>query len=387
MLRQAPNKETRAVRFVHSRGIRAFGAAMLLLAATACGIPRPGPTKQEVLESGIDQSGSAYVVPVDERVTRATAVIPPLGFSESFRNAGVVGSDDIRPGDTLGLTIWENVDEGLLAPQGTNSTQLTEVQVDGDGFIFVPYAGRIMAAGNTPEALRRIITEKLEGQTPDPQVSVTRVAGDGATVSVVGGVGAQGVYALERPTRTLSSMLARAGGVTIPTEIAQVTVTRGKHSGKVWLTDLYSNPRQDIALRPGDIILVEEDQRSFIALGATGGQSRVPFETQTLSALEAIAQVGGLSTGLADPKGVFILRDESEKVAEAVLGRDLSGEQRMIYILDLTQPNGIFNARDFVIRDDDTVYVTEAPFVQWQKALSAITTPLATAGSVNALVQ
>jgi polysaccharide export outer membrane protein len=166
-----------------------------------------------------------------------------------------------------------------------------------------------------------------------------------------------------------------------------VTVTRGKHSGKVWLTDLYSNPRQDIALRPGDIILVEEDQRSFIALGATGGQSRVPFETQTLSALEAIAQVGGLSTGLADPKGVFILRDESEKVAEAVLGRDLSGEQRMIYILDLTQPNGIFNARDFVIRDDDTVYVTEAPFVQWQKALSAITTPLATAGSVNALVQ
>ncbi len=375
------------MRFVHSRGIRAFGAAMLLLAATACGIPRPGPTKQEVLESGIDQSGSAYVVPVDERVTRATAVIPPLGFSESFRNAGVVGSDDIRPGDTLGLTIWENVDEGLLAPQGTNSTQLTEVQVDGDGFIFVPYAGRIMAAGNTPEALRRIITEKLEGQTPDPQVSVTRVAGDGATVSVVGGVGAQGVYALERPTRTLSSMLARAGGVTIPTEIAQVTVTRGKHSGKVWLTDLYSNPRQDIALRPGDIILVEEDQRSFIALGATGGQSRVPFETQTLSALEAIAQVGGLSTGLADPKGVFILRDESEKVAEAVLGRDLSGEQRMIYILDLTQPNGIFNARDFVIRDDDTVYVTEAPFVQWQKALSAITTPLATAGSVNALVQ
>ena len=34
------------------------------------------------------------------------------------------------------------------------------------------------------------------------------------------------------------------------------------------------------------------------------------------------------------------------------------------------------------IRDGDTVYVTEAPYVQWQKTLSAIT---GTAGTANAL--
>ena len=45
----------------------------------------------------------------------------------------------------------------------------------------------------------------------------------------------------------------------------------------------------------------------------------------------------------------------------------------MVYVLDLTQPTGMFEARDFLIRDGDTVYVTEAPFVQWQKTLSAIT--------------
>ncbi len=32
-------------------------------------------------------------------------------------------------------------------------------------------------------------------------------------------------------------------------------------------------------------------------------------------------------------------------------------------------PTGVFLARDFVIRDGDTVYVTEAPFVQWQKTI------------------
>src|SRR5690606_33121175 len=121
-----------------------------------------------------------------------------------------VGSDTISPGDTLGLQIWENVDDGLLASQGSNATQLTQMQVDGSGFIFVPYAGRIKAAGNSPEELRRIITEKLDAQTPDPQVSVARLAGDGATVSIMGAISGQGVYPIERPTRTLSAMIARA---------------------------------------------------------------------------------------------------------------------------------------------------------------------------------
>ena len=87
---------------------------------------------------------------------------------------------------------------------------------------------------------------------------------------------------------------------------------------------------------------------------------------------------------LADPKGVFVLREEPQSVARAVLGRnDIYGDQRVAYVLDLTRPDGMFLARDFVIRDGDTVYVTEAPFVQWQKTLSAILTPASQIGSTS----
>ena len=369
-----------------TRRARYLVLAAVLGSLAACGLPRPGPNKREIFAGSVQKQGDAFIVAVNSDVSRATALQPDLGFSAAFQNAGLVGSDDIRPGDRLGLTIWENVDDGLLASQGSNATALTEVQVDGAGFIFVPYAGRIKAAGNSPEALRRIITGKLDPQTPDPQVSVTRIAGDGATVSVMGGVGGQGVYAIERPTRNLSAMLARAGGVVIEPEVAQITVTRGNHSGKVWLKDLYSNPAMDIALRPGDVILVEEDTRAFTALGATGAQNRVQFTSQSISALEAIAQVGGLSTAFADPKGVFVFRNEPAEIANSVLGRsDLTGDQRMVYVLDLTEPTGMFNARDFVIRDGDTVYVTEAPYVQWQKTLASLTGTLGTANSVNSL--
>ncbi|HQU69179.1 MAG TPA: polysaccharide biosynthesis/export family protein [Albidovulum sp.] len=359
---------------MNSRRARLLVCVAVVGGLVGCGLPRSGPSKREIFSGSIEQQGDAFIVPVNRNITRLTAVQPSLGFSGAFQSAGLVGSDVINAGDVLSLTIWENVDNGLLASSATGATPLSEMQVDGSGNIFVPYAGRIKAAGNTPDGLRQIITDKLSAQTPDPQVTVSRVAGDGSTVSVMGGVGGQGVYPITQPTRTLSAMLAKAGGVAIEPEIAQITVTRGGRSGKVWLKDLYRNPKMDIALRPGDVILVEKDQRSFTALGATGAQNRVPFETQELSAVEAIAQVGGLSTNFADPTGVFILRDESEGIARQVLGRpDLSGPQRIAYVISLTQPDGLFNARDFMIRDDDTVYVTEAPYVQWQKTLSVLT--------------
>ena len=56
--------------------------------------------------------------------------------------------------------------------------------------IFVPYAGRIQAAGNTPGSIRKIINDGLKEQTPDPQVEVRQIAGDGATVSLLGAVNA-----------------------------------------------------------------------------------------------------------------------------------------------------------------------------------------------------
>ncbi|KGJ07825.1 sugar ABC transporter substrate-binding protein [Paracoccus sphaerophysae] len=360
-----------------------FAALASVVLLAACALPRSGPNKNEIFQGAVERGGNTHIIYVNDHVARAASFAPSYGFGSDFTSAGSVGADEIRPGDVLGLTIWENVDDGLLASLGQSNTNLQELQVDSAGYIFVPYAGRVKAAGNSPDELRRLITSRLSAQTPDPQVTVTRIAGDGATVSVMGKVNGQGVFPIERPTRTLSAMLAKAGGVSIDPEVAVVTVKRGGNTGRVWLKDLYANPRFDVALRPGDVILVEEDQRSFTALGALGGQTKVPLGSEQINAIEAIAMVGGLSSNLADPTGVFVLRDEPMSVARNVLGQDVYGDQRMAYVLDLTRPNGLFLARDFMIRDGDTVYVTEAPYVQWQKTLGAITGAAGTANALN----
>ena len=360
-----------------SKSKRAVVAMTAVLVISACALPRSGPSRGEILE-GARQDGNVHIVNVTDFVSSSARSIESLGFDSSFLNAAAPRADRISAGDILGVTVWENVDNGLLASVGQKVTFIQDIQVDQNGQIFVPYAGNLRASGKTPEELRRVITRSLEGQTPDPQVEVRRLAGDGATISLIGGVAAQGVYPIEPSTRRLTAMLAKAGGVVLEPDVTQIRIQRGGKTGAIWLQDLYDNQMADVALRAGDRIVVEEDRRSFTALGAAGGQTQVPFSSKELSVVEALAQVGGLNSQLADPKGIFIFREEPSFVANRVLGRtDILDTQRFAYIVDLTKPNGMFIARDFNIRDGDTIYITEAPFVGWQKVLTA------TIGAVN----
>jgi polysaccharide export outer membrane protein len=356
----------------------ALACALVLLAALAgCTVPRSGPTASGILKAG--EELGMHVVTVTPAIAQATRSEQRLGFGSEFVNAPAVSPDTIRAGDLVSVSVWENVDTGLLAGIGQRVTPLERIQVDQKGNIYVPYAGTIPAAGRTPDELRAEIVASLESQTPDPQVEVRRASGDGATVSVLGSVRNPGVFPIEAPTRRLSAMLAAAGGVSIVPDVAQVKLERGGRVGRIWLQDLYDNPRYDVALRADDRIIVEEDRRSFTALGATRGQRRIPFDKRDMNALEAIATAGGLDGFSADPTGVFIFRDEPADVARRVLGpADVTGgPERMAYVIDMTGPEGLFAAREFIVRDEDTIYITEAPIASWARMLTIAT---ATAG-------
>lgn len=370
-----------------NRGASLLALAVIVAGLGACTIPRPGPTMNEIFAGSVLREGDAYIVAVGDRVNRAANVTPALGFSDDLRRARLLGGDTIRVGDEIAITVFENVPEGLLTTTETAGTTLDQIQVDSQGFIYVPFAGRIRAAGQTPEGLRATIARQLDEQTPDPQIYVSRTGGDGASVSLVGRLGAQGVYPIERPTRSLTAMIARAGGVTVQPQVAKVTLTRGSITDRVWLEDLFNHPELDIALRGGDRVLVQEDTRSFTVLGATGAQSEITFDKPTITGVEALARVGGLDPTRADPTGVFVFRNEPERIARSVLGKPyLVGDQRLVYVLDLTAPNGMFLARDFKIRNGDTVYVTEAATVQWNRLISTLTGTLGATGSAVSLI-
>jgi polysaccharide export outer membrane protein len=367
-----------------------FARALVLVAAlSSCAVmPSSGPSASSIKGGSRDTELGMHVVAVTPDVAAATRSNEALGFDRRFVDAPVLSPDTIRPGDTLSVQVWENVDAGLLVGVGQKQTQLEQLQVDQRGNIFVPYAGEVHASGQSPDQLRQVITDSLSNQTPDPQVEVRRVAGDGATVSVMGGVDKPGVYPIQAPTLRLSAMLALAGGVVLIPDVAQIKVERDGHISRIWLQDLYDKPSYDIALRGGDRIIVEEDRRSFTALGATLGQSRVAFSKRNMTAMEAIATVHGLDGRAANPRGVFIFRDEPADVANRVLGRsDLVGPQRMAYLLNFAEPAGLFSAREFIIRDEDTIFMTEAALGSWTRVVAAVSAAAVLARTVQVTTQ
>ncbi len=353
------------------------------MALMGCTLPGTGPSRSQLLLSSREKQGDAVVVPVTAEVVSRTNYRETRSFPPSFYGAPSINTDVVRPGDTLILTVYENVETGLLGPAGSPST-ITPIQVDNTGHIFIPYAGRIQAGGSTIEDTRVKIAEALAEQTPDPQVLLSRSEGLGSAVTIVGSSVQNGVYPIGVPTTHLTGMLAQAGGsVNENPEATIVTVTRGSRSGSVWLSDILENRRHDIHLRPGDVVRVEEDFRAYTIAGQIGN-GVVRFPKPEFSLFEAVSLAGGVSNASGDPTGVFVLREERGEIANLYHSfNDATQARNLLYVFDLRAPNGLINARDFLLQDGDVIYVTEAPYSQFTKVISSIITPINSVGQLG----
>lgn len=369
---------------------RSLRSALVVLSATAtlgaCSLPRSGPDIYEI-ESGAGTEEHGFeILTVTTDIARMTAIDERTDFSVNFVNTAAEPQYLIARGDTLVITIWENADEGLLSPTGVGASTLPQTRVDERGQIAVPYVGLMPAAGRSLSQLRREIVARLSGKTVDPQVDVFPVEKTGRSVSVQGVVGTPGVYPIDRLTTHIVPMLAKAGGIKIEPEAVRIKLRRGRVQGEIWLTDLYDEPSNDVHLRAGDHIIVERDRRIFTALGAVGANKTLQFPTREVSLVRAMGLASGLRDQQADPTGVFVFREEPPEIARRLFpDREIDGPVRVAYVVDLTQPAGIFVARDFMMRDRDTMYVTNAPYIRWMKIMQAIAPVISFGGAARSL--
>ena len=132
------------------------------------------------------------------------------------------------------------------------------------------------ASGRTADGLRRAIVTRLSEKTLDPQVEVKRETGDSKSIIITGTAGVAGVVPIDRTTRSLIGILAKTGFSVPDPEVVLVKVRRGELEGEIWMRELFESPENDIPVRAGDIIFLNNDTRNFRSLGAVG-QARVPF--------------------------------------------------------------------------------------------------------------
>ena len=372
-----------------SLALRTFTCSMMLGPALLVGcaqLPSVGPSAKELSESTsqVGAAGAIQVVDVDDAVARRLlAQRKQRLFSEALKEP-VAPDTKVGPGDVLEVDIWEAPPATLFGagaidprlPASSARAATLSAQVIGlDGYISIPFAGKIQVAGQSLSAIEAEIVKRLTGKANRPEALVRRTRNLSSTVNVVGEVAASVKMPLSPSGERLLDALTAAGGVRQPVNKMTVQITRGDEYFSLPLETVIRDPRQNVHLQGGDVITAIFQPLSFTALGSTGKNDEINFEAQGISLAQALARSGGLVDTRSDAKGVFIFRFEPEAALDwprQPAATTPEGMVPVIYRFDLKNPNSFFVMQSFAMSNRDVLYISNAPLVELQKFLNLV---------------
>jgi len=352
-------------------------------ALAACSsVSGSGPSADDVIQGAVTAEVPRYeIVDIDSRVVDILRHRGPESFLAHFGDYRPSVEPRIGIGDTISVTIWEAGSGGLFSAPlvsdrfstGANSATIPDQVVGRDGTISVPYAGRIPVAGQTTRAVQTVIEHALEGKAIQPQVLVNVRNSISNTVTVTGEVTNGARVPLSVKGDRVMDVIAAAGGIRAPVNETYVQLSRGSETVRVALTRVTSDAKENIYMRPNDVLTLIRDPQTFIAYGATGRNAEIPFDAEGISLSQALAKAGGLLDFRSDPTGVFIFRFEPENVARAIRPDSPLVQHGyatpIVYRLNLRDPGSLFVAQSFHIVNRDLLYVSNAPLTDAQKVM------------------
>lgn len=348
---------------------------------SAC-LPSAGPGASEIVGPADGALPPYDVVEIDARIADTLAANEFESFTSTFSGGGAA---DLRigVGDTVVVTIFEAASGGLFSGDASSfggaskNISLPPQPVARSGMISVPYVGQIRALGLTPTQLQANIEAGLRDKAIEPQVIVTVTSNASTSITIAGDVGSPGRIPLNLGGDRLLDVIASVGGTDAPAYDSFVRLTRGSTTVTMSVAQIVENPSQNIFLRPDDQIYVFTDPRIYTAFGATGSNSTFPFETDRLTLAEAVGRAGGISDSRANPHGVFVFRYEKPEVYATIMdGKNPPVAQPagipIVYRVDFDDPATYFATQRFLMRDNDVIFVSNAPWTDVQKVLGAI---------------
>lgn len=369
---------------------------LILSLLSACsGLPTSGFGRKEV-EKKTEQPNMQGIQVIDVTDAIAQKLYKKQSnqvFSEAF-GSEATNNLLIGLGDTLEISIWEAPPATLFG--GTDKSMafapskitLPEQTVSADGNIVVPFAGQIKASGRTLSQIEKDITNKLKGKANQPQIIAKLIRNQTSNVTVVGEFASNVRMPLSPRGERLLDAIAAAGGVKQPINKMTVQISRDDAVHAMPLETIIKDPKQNIALKSGDVITALFQPNSFTALGATGKNEEINFEAQGISLAQALARTGGLVDTRADAQGVFLFRFEPADAMEwpqQPVAKTADGKVPVIYRINLKDPSSFFVAQSFQMSNKDVLYISNAPITELQKFLNvlfSITFPLLNATTV-----
>lgn len=365
--------------------------AALAVVLTGCAaIPSSGPTGPQVL-SQLDKGSDVLPITVVEVKTVADlprATPAKTVFSQDYTPPP--STELVGPGDILNIAVYETGvalfggSGAATAAAGANAgfdpssraERFPPIRVSDAGTINIPFVGEVAVAGRTTSEIEVLLRRSLRRMSQNPQVLVSIAEGLTNSIIIGGDVRQPGRLVLPTNRESLSDVIALAGGNSGEIKDILVRLQRAGIYGEFRLSDILSNPEQDLRVFPSDRILLVRSPRSFSVLGAAGRNDQIAFPGPSLSLVEAVALSGGSNPNAGDPRAVFVFRIASE--ADGT-------ETPIVYHFNMMQASSYLLAQRFVMTDKDVLYIGNAEANQPTKLVQIVSQlffPLVTLGNV-----
>ena len=367
----------------------------LVIVLQGCGtfpdwISSSGSSREQIQEKrDTGRIEGIELIDVNISLARKLAASRKLGqFADTFPSSSA-NNYLLGPGDIIEVSVWETPPAMLfgtvnLDPKAsqtsTSVVTLPEQMVAPDGTISIPFAGRVSVKQRTTQEIEKDIINRLTGIANQPQVLVRIIKNNTANVTVVGEVNNSTLMGLTPKGERLLDALAASGGLKQPVNRMAIQLSRDNVTATMALDAVIRDPRQNILLKPGDVVTALFQPQSFSVLGATGKNEEIPFEAQGISLAQALARSGGLRDDRADARGVFVFRFEDPKMLDDPDASEKypDGTIPVVYQIDLRDPASFLVTQVFPIQNRDVIYVSNSPIAELGKflrLLGSITSP------------
>lgn len=351
-------------------------------------LPASGPGLEQVTAQEEIDPRIPVIAVSDTVARRMMAAQKRERFSEAFPG-GRMDGHRVGPGDVIEVSVWEAPPAALFGAASLDSrggvttarvTTLPEQMISPEGRINVPFAGSIDVDGKSPQQIEAWIADRLKHKANQPQVMVRVIRNATSNVTIVGEVGQSQRMQLTAKGERLLDAVAAAGGVRHPVGKTMVQISRDGKVLAMPLESVIQDPAQNVHLKPGDVLTALFQSSSFTVLGAAGKNDEVGFEAQGITLAQALARAGGLRDHQADARGLFIFRFEEPGILPQSVGQPYAqtpeGKIPVVYQMNLRDPRSFLVAQNFPVKNQDVLYVANAPSAELQKFLGLLTSSI-----------
>ena len=266
-----------------------------------------------------------------------------------------------------------------ILPETNVESILSSYKVSTDGYLSLPYIGKIQAEGMTTSQIEQLLIQKISILYNEAFVEVKLFKYLSKWVEVVGAVNTMSRIPIDSAPMTVQRALVQSKGLAKEADLREAFIQKEDEKIPV---DLYAllyegEQRFNYRMEHGDVLVVPETKRDRIFLTGEVVTRRVvetDFHQYSLSDI-LVTDKDSISVVFNNTKNmVYVLRSRGLRKETSLCPSYMEPDKPIIQVFkfDLRMPQMLMIASSFQLQHRDIVYVSTSTSQMWRRTLDLL---------------